>query len=120
MLIMWLQLHTNVYSDGGSQEYGVYLLNSVYFVQPIRTNSKCSSGFTVCTQTTSLSQDLTSDQNNSQQIEKTLSLVKGEKPSGEQRRRVPLHDGQKQEMSCDQEEALQSYNTFNEYDGVYE
>jgi len=43
----------------------------------------------------------------------------GKKPSGEQQRRIPLQDGQKQYMSCVQKETLQSYNTFNEYDRVY-
>jgi len=45
---------------------------------------------------------------------------KGKKPSGEQQRRISLQDGEKQEMSCVQKESLQSYNTFNEYDRVYE
>jgi len=37
--------------------------NSVYFVKPIITNYNfASEGFTICTHTTSLSQDLTSDQ----------------------------------------------------------
>jgi len=42
-------------------------------------------------------------------------VKKGKKPSGEQQRRIPLQDGQKEEMSCDQKESLQSNNTFNEY-----
>jgi len=38
-------------------------LDSVYFVKPNITNYKfASEGFTICTHTTSLSQDLTSDQ----------------------------------------------------------
>jgi len=31
-----------------------------------------------------------------------------------------LQDGQKQYMSCDQKESLQSYKPFHEYDRVYE
>jgi len=47
--------------------------------------------------------------------EKKLSQGKrGKNPSGEQQRRIPLQD--EQEMSSDQKEALQSYNTFNQYD----
>jgi len=43
--------------------------------------------------------------NNSQEIEeKTFTGKKGKKPSGEQQRKIPLQDGQKQEMSCDQKE----------------
>jgi len=34
--------------------------------------------------------------NNSQEIEKQFSGKKGKKPSGEQQRRIPLQDGQKQ------------------------
>jgi len=40
--------------------------------------------------------------------------INGKKPSGEQQRRIRY-------MSCDQNEALQSYiNTFNEYDRMDE
>jgi len=69
----------------------------------------------------SLSQDLTSDQGKlPKNRKKTFTGKKGKNPSGEQQRRSPLQDGQKQNMSCDQKEALQSYmKTNNLCDRVY-
>jgi len=67
--------------------------NSVNFVLPNITNyTFTSEGFTICTHTTSLSQDLTSDQEKlPRNREKTFhGGKKGKKPSGEQQKRIPL------------------------------
>jgi len=72
--------------------------NSVYFISPNITNHKLSSeGFTICPHMTSLTFDLTSDQEKlPRDREKNLSGGKKVKdPSGEQQRRIPLQDGQK-------------------------
>jgi len=67
-------------------------IHPVYFVQPTITNDKCASeGFTICSHTTSLTFDLTSDQ---EQLPRNRKKVK--KPTGEQQRRIPLQDRQKQ------------------------
>jgi len=89
-------------------------LNSVYFVQPNITNYKfASEGFTICTHSTSLTFDLTSDQEKlprnrknpfTGKSEETLRRATEEDPS------PGLTDGQ---MSCDQKESLQSYYTLN-------
>jgi len=70
----------------------------VYFVQPKITNYKfASAGFTICTHTTSLTFDLTSDQEQLPRIRKNPFTGKQvKKPSGGQQRRIPLQDGQKQ------------------------
>jgi len=95
------------------------LFNSVYFIKPnIRNYEFASEGFTVRTHMTSLTFDLTLDQDKlPRNRKKTFTgKNKGKKPSGEQQRRIPLLDGQKQYMSCDQKESLQSYiDTFNDY-----
>jgi len=55
-------------------------------------------GFIICTRTTSLTFDLTSDQEKkvAKKVEKTLSQGKKvKKPSEEQQKRIPLQDGQK-------------------------
>jgi len=72
-------------------------------------------GFTICTHTTSLSQDLTSDQKKLPKKQKKLSLgKKGRKHSEEQQRRIPLA-GWTDAINgmCT---VLKSYNTFNEYE----
>jgi len=47
----------------GQPFFNLIQFNSVYFVKPNNTNYKFTSeGFTICAHTTSLSQDLTSDQ----------------------------------------------------------
>jgi len=91
---------------------------------PDITNYKfASEGFTICTHTTSLTFDLTSDQ---EQLppppKKNLSRGKKvKKPPGEQQRRIPLQDGQNNRCHVTRWTALQNYmNTFNEYDRVYE
>jgi len=95
--------------------------NSVYFIQPNITNYVfASEDFTIRPHRTSLTFDLSHRirMKLPRNIEKKLSLGKKvEKPSGEQQRRIPLQDGQRNIcMSCDQKESLQSYiNTFCEY-----
>jgi len=70
------------------------------FVPPNITNYKLhSEGFTIRTHTTSLTSDLTSDQEklSRNRRKKTLKGVKKKKmkhPSGKQQRRIPLQDGQ--------------------------
>jgi len=72
--------------------------NSVYFIQPNITNYVFASvGFTICTHTTSLTFDLTLDQEKLSKKRKSLFTgKKGKKPSGEQQRRIPLRDGRMQ------------------------
>jgi len=57
-----------------------------------------SEGFTICTHTTSLTFDLTSDQEKLQRNRKDTFHrgKKGKKPLGEQQRRIPLQDEQVQ------------------------
>jgi len=69
------------------------IFNSVYFIEPNITHYKFSSeGFTICTHTTSLTFDLTSDQEKlpRNREKKFTGLEKGKTPSGEQQRRIPL------------------------------
>jgi len=70
--------------------------NSVYFVQPKIKNYKfASKGLIICTHTTSLTFDLTSDQEKLPRNRKNpFTGKKGEEPSREQQRRIPLQDGQ--------------------------
>jgi len=87
----------------------VFLMQfSLFFVEQ---NYKCAfEGVTICTHRTSLSHDLTSDQ------EKLFHGEKEKKPSGEQHRRIPLPGWTETiEGMCTEWTALQSYNTFNEY-----
>jgi len=65
------------------------VFNSVYFLNYKFT----SEGFTICTHTASLTFDLTSDQ---EKLPRKRRRKKVKKPSGEQQRRIPLQNGQKQ------------------------
>jgi len=79
-------------------------------------------GFTICTHMTSLTLDLTLDLEKllKYRRKKTFTRKKWKNHSRQQQRRIPLQDGQKQEMPGDQKESSQSYiNTFNEYDSVW-
>jgi len=66
--------------------------NSVYFVKPNITNYKLASGgLTICTHITSLSQDLTLNQEKLPRYRKNPFMGnKLNKPSGEQQTRIPL------------------------------
>jgi len=58
-----------------------------------------SEGFTTCTRTTSLTFDLTWDQGKLPRNRRKKTFTgekKRRKPSGEQQRRIPLQDGEKQ------------------------
>jgi len=69
-------------------------LNSVYFIQPNITNYEFpSQGFTIWTHTTSLTFDLTSDQEQHPKNRKN-SGKKSEEPFRREQRRTPLQDGQ--------------------------
>jgi len=65
---------------------------SVYFIKANITNYEfASERFTICTHTTSLTFDLTSNQEKLKKIGTQLSRRKKVKnPSGEQQRRIPL------------------------------
>jgi len=68
-----------------------FQLYSVCFAQPNITNYEFASGFTICTHTTSLTFERTSNQEKLPRNKKTLFMgEKGKKPSGEQQRRIPL------------------------------
>jgi len=97
------------------------LFNSIQFIlySPLSQIPNLPQRVLQSTHTTSLSQDLTSDQEKLPQNRKNpFTGKKGKKPSGEQQRRIPIQDGQMHYMSCVQKESLQSYNTFNEYYSV--
>jgi len=78
-----------------------------------------SEGFTICMHTTSLTFDLTSDQEKLPR-KKKKNFHRGKKGRNlqESNRGGSLSlDGQKQWMSCVQKESLQNYiNTMHEYD----
>jgi len=68
----------------------IVVFNSIQFILYYKLASE---GFTICLHTTSLTFDLTSDQ---KKLPKNpFTGEKGKKPSGEQQRRIPLQDGQK-------------------------
>jgi len=79
-------------SDGS---VSLHMGHSIHLYSPISKIMNLPQGFTICTHTTSLTFDLTSDQE--KQKQKRKKLFQGEKvnnPSGEQQRRIPLQDGQ--------------------------
>jgi len=92
--------------EKGERPLQKFNFNSIQFIlcHPISQNYKFAlKGFTICTHTTSLTVDLTLDQ---EQLPKNpFTGKKGKKPSGEQKRRIPLQDGQVQWMSCDQKQS---------------